>query len=72
MLLSLKLVPAGYTIAVGDNMTKQYDVIIVGGGPAGIFAALEIAQTSSLTVLLLEKGRDIDARHCPSRNHTNS
>jgi hypothetical protein len=59
-------------MAVGENMTKQYDVIIVGGGPAGIFAALEIAQASSLSVLLLEKGRDIDKRQCPSRNQTNS
>ena len=47
-------------------MKKQYDVIIVGGGPAGIFAALEL-QSSSLSVLLIEKGRDINKRHCPSR-----
>jgi uncharacterized FAD-dependent dehydrogenase len=53
-------------------MTKQFDVIIVGGGPAGIFAALEIAQTTSFSVLLLEKGRDIDSRQCPSRNNGNS
>ena len=53
-------------------MTRQFDVIIVGGGPAGIFAALEIAQSASLSVLLLEKGRDIDSRQCPSRNNGNS
>jgi len=48
-------------------MTKKYDVIIVGGGPAGIFAALEIVQLSSLKVLLLEKGQDLGGRICPSR-----
>ena len=43
-------------------MTKKYDVIIVGSGPAGIFAALELSQTTSLRVLLIEKGKDIDKR----------
>ena len=46
-------------------MSDKYDVIIVGGGPAGIFAALELCQASNLSVLLLEKGRDIDDRDCP-------
>jgi uncharacterized FAD-dependent dehydrogenase len=48
-------------------MTKKYDVIIVGGGPAGIFAALELA-ADNLKVLLIEEGRDIDKRQCPARD----
>lgn len=44
---------------------NHYDVIIIGAGPAGIFAAREISQSSSLQVLLLEKGQDVDKRKCP-------
>ncbi|MGD9115611.1 MAG: NAD(P)/FAD-dependent oxidoreductase [Dehalococcoidia bacterium] len=48
-------------------MTKKYDVIIVGGGPAGIFAALELVP-DNLSVLLIEEGRDIEKRQCPARD----
>jgi uncharacterized FAD-dependent dehydrogenase len=51
-------------------MTKKYDVIIVGGGPAAIFAALELSQ-ASLDILLIEKGKHIDKRHCPTRDTGN-
>ncbi len=45
-----------------------YDVIIVGAGPAGIFAAMELINAKKgARVLILEKGRDIDQRICASQ-----
>jgi uncharacterized FAD-dependent dehydrogenase len=44
---------------------KEYDVIIIGSGPAGIFAALELVKNSALKILMIEKGSDIDNRACP-------
>jgi uncharacterized FAD-dependent dehydrogenase len=46
-------------------MPSVYDVIIIGSGPAGIFAALELVKNSHLAVLMVEKGSDIDRRSCP-------
>ena len=46
---------------------RHYDVIIVGAGPAGIFTALELSSQAKLDILMLEKGPDIEKRHCPTR-----
>lgn len=45
----------------------RFDAVIVGAGPAGIFAALELARKSALSILLIEKGCDISERRCPAR-----
>ena len=46
-------------------MPLAYDVIIIGTGPAGIFAALELIKNPRLKILMIEKGSDIKARSCP-------
>ena len=46
-------------------MGNKHDVIIVGGGPAGLFSAFYLNEHSDLKVLLLEKGKEPGARHCP-------
>lgn len=39
---------------------KQYDVIIVGGGAAGFFSAINIAETyQDLKIAILERGKDV-------------
>lgn len=44
----------------------DYDVIIVGAGPAGIFTALELQKRNpGIDILLIDKGKDIYHRNCP-------
>ena len=47
---------------------QNYDVIIVGAGPSGIFCAYElIKENKDLKILMIEKGRSIEKRLCPKR-----
>ena len=44
----------------------KYDVIIIGAGPGGIFAAYELMQKKpQLKVAVFEAGHELSKRHCP-------
>ena len=44
----------------------NYDVIIIGAGPGGIFSAYELVQRSpELRVAVFEAGHPLDKRRCP-------
>ncbi|MFA5867091.1 MAG: FAD-binding protein [Actinomycetota bacterium] len=47
-------------------MKKIYDVVIIGAGPAGVFAAVELTKdlpkAKSPSILLVEQGQDISCR----------
>lgn len=47
-------------------MNYDYDVAIIGSGPAGIFTAYELLKLSPDTrIVMFESGRDIHRRSCP-------
>src|SRR5690606_28914377 len=47
-------------------MMNNYDLIVVGAGPAGIFACYEMTiRKPDAKVLLIDKGHNIYNRNCP-------
>ena len=50
---------------------KNYDVAIIGAGPAGIFTALEIYKHAdkNTSVLIVDEGISIENRKCPARKY---
>lgn len=50
-------------------MQKNYDVIVVGAGPAGIMTCYELfLKSPEKKVLLIDKGQDVMYRHCPIKD----
>ena len=50
------------------STSLQYDAVIIGAGPAGIFTALELtAQKPGTRLLMIDTGRAIAKRACPAR-----
>lgn len=46
-------------------MIMRTDVAIIGAGPAGLFAAYELASKSKLSVVIIDEGREVSKRICP-------
>jgi hypothetical protein len=46
-------------------LRTDFDVIIVGGGPAGLFASAWLGENTSLSVLVIERGKPAPKRDCP-------
>ena len=45
---------------------KNYDIIIIGAGPGGIFSAYELVKLdSSLNIAVFEEGNPLEKRQCP-------
>lgn len=46
---------------------REFDVAIIGAGPAGLFAAIEIVKGSNgkLSIALIDKGYRVERRTCP-------
>lgn len=51
-----------------SNAGNRYDLIVVGGGPAGMFCAYEMLQISpGKKILIIERGKEVQKRSCPEK-----
>lgn len=53
-------------------LKQQFDVIIIGAGPAGIFCAMELVKHGLKKILVIEKGKEVTKRKCPISSEQDS
>lgn len=51
-------------ISEGRNMDDNYDIVIIGAGPAGLFCAYDLINRTNSKILIIDKGHDINERYC--------
>ena len=53
-------------MSICEVTTMNYDIIIIGAGPGGIFSAYELTEKApNLKVAVFESGHPLDKRRCP-------
>lgn len=45
------------------------DVVIIGAGPAGLFAAHELAYKTKLSIIIVDQGKNVHERICPAKEY---
>jgi uncharacterized FAD-dependent dehydrogenase len=57
-------------VLVIENKIKDYDITIIGGGVAGLFAAYAIREEDkNSSICILDKGKALKDRRCPAAEH---
>ncbi len=60
-----------YRLNLGDKKTMNYDVLIIGAGPGGIFSAYELTlRNPNLKIGVFEAGHPLNKRKCPINGTT--